>query len=108
MYGQQNPYAQQFYRPFQQTTLSGRMVTSREEALGVPADFTNGCTFMPDLSHGRIFAKIFNPNTGEAPMKEFRLVEVEAEQQFATHQDFVQLRSRLEELEALMKGAEVK
>ena len=47
-YGQQNPYQ---YRNYSQPSLSGRMVTSKEEALGVPADFTNGCTFMPDLSH---------------------------------------------------------
>lgn len=101
MYYGQNPY--QFNRPYSQPSLSGRMVTSKEEALGVPADFTNGCTFMPDLSHGRIFAKIFNPNTGEAPMKEFRLVEVEPEQQFATQQDVKQLQAKLEELEKLLK-----
>lgn len=101
-YGQQNPYQ---YRNYSQPSLSGRMVTSKEEALGVPADFTNGCTFMPDLSHGRIFAKIFDPNTGSAPMKEFRLVEAEPEQQYATQQDVLQLRNKLEELEALMKGA---
>lgn len=105
MYYGQNPYQYNNGRTYNQPSLSGRMVTSKEEALGVPADFASGCTFMPDLSHGRIFAKIFNPHTGEAPMKEFRLVEAEAEQQFATQQDVNQLRTKLEELEALMKGA---
>jgi hypothetical protein len=51
--------------------LSGRMVTSREEALATPVDFLAGMTFLPDMSHGRIYVKIFDRNTGGANTVEF-------------------------------------
>lgn len=69
------PYqAAQAYQPPQQPQqmISGRMVTSREEALGVPVDFMGGVTVLPDLSHGRIYTKVFNPQTGSADFVEFR------------------------------------
>ncbi len=71
------PYqAQPVYQPQQQAqpVISGRMVTSREEALGVPVDFMGGVTVLPDLSHGRIYTKVFNPQTGSADFVEFRAV----------------------------------
>lgn len=51
--------------------ISGRMVTSREEALATPVDFLAGITFLPDMSHGRIYVKIFDRNTGGANVLEF-------------------------------------
>lgn len=71
------PYqAQPVYQSQQQAQpmISGRMVTSREEALGVPVDFMGGVTVLPDLSHGRIYTKVFNPQTGNADFVEFRAV----------------------------------
>ena len=65
------PYQQQMPVYQTQETLVGRMVTSREEALAVPVDFQSGVTFMPDLSHGRVYAKIFNQQTGGADFVEF-------------------------------------
>lgn len=53
--------------------IQGRMVTSREEALGVPVDFSGAPTFLVDLSHNRIFMKKLNMNTGSSDFAEFRL-----------------------------------
>ncbi len=75
-YPQQPRYEQQ-YVPFQQTAQPGficRPVTSREEAVAVPADFTAAGTVMPDLGHGMIYLKRFNPNTGLSDWAEFTLV----------------------------------
>lgn len=55
--------------------IQGRMVTSREEALGVPADFLGNPLFMPDISHGVIYSKVLDVNTGAAKFFEYKLVE---------------------------------
>lgn len=57
----------------QSMVLQGRMVTSREEALGIPADFSGNPIFMPCLSEGKIYCKKFNMNTGASDFAEFRL-----------------------------------
>ena len=41
-----------------------RAVTSREEAVAVQVDFLGPGTIMPDLGHGAIYLKKFNPSTG--------------------------------------------
>lgn len=75
-----NPYTlgQPSYQPQVQSpranTINGRMVTSREEALGVPVDFAGGVTVMPDISHGSIYTKVFNTQTGNADFVEYRRV----------------------------------
>lgn len=83
----QQPYqaqAFQYQQPQQaQMVLSGRPVTSREEAAGLPMDFTSGAMYMPDLAHGVIYAKIFNANTGEAPLLEFRVAKPEEKKEVA-------------------------
>ena len=63
----QAAYQQPAYQPAQQAQsgLSGRMVTSREEALGVPVDFMGGLMIFPDVSHGAIYTKLFNSQTGQ-------------------------------------------
>lgn len=85
-FGQYTPYqpAMPGYNPYQQQPvpqtqqgLSGRMVASREEALGVPADFMGNPIFLPDLGHGVVYVKKFDPNTGSAPLYEFRLAKPE-------------------------------
>ncbi len=100
-----NPYNNQ-YRQYSAPTLSGRVVTSREEAMGVPVDFTQGFTLMPDFAHGRIYAKVFNPNTGDAPLREFTLAEpvVEKPVQYATKEEVQSIREKLDEL---LKGGAV-
>lgn len=58
----------------QNMALQGRMVTSKEEALGVPVDFLGNPMYFPDLAHNTIYFKRFNANTGCADFAEFRLV----------------------------------
>lgn len=71
-----NPYQPQtaMTPTAQNMCIQGRMVTSKEEALGIPVDFTGQPIFMPDLAHGTIFVKKFNMNTGAADFAEFKLV----------------------------------
>lgn len=51
-----------------------RPVTSREEAVAVQTDFISAGTIMPDLGHGVIYLKRFNPNTGLSDWYEFAYV----------------------------------
>lgn len=50
-------------------------VTSREEALAVIADPLSSGVLLPDLSHGVIYVKRFNTNTGASDFGEFALVQ---------------------------------
>lgn len=56
-----------------QSTFSCKPVTSREEALAMQTDFMAAGTIMPDLGHGVIYLKRFNPNTGSSDFVEFIL-----------------------------------
>lgn len=96
-------------------TFFCRPVASREEALGVPVDFMGSPMFFPDLAHGVIYLKKFNPNTGSADMLEFR-VSAPQEQRpseqratFAPLNDLLQLKDDLDnlktEVERLKKPA---
>lgn len=73
-YQQINPYAppmQTGYQQAPQSSFSCKPVTSREEALAMQTDFLAAGTIMPDLSHGVIYLKRFNPNTGASDFIEF-------------------------------------
>lgn len=90
---QQNPYYAQMFQQNQQgmmqqmpqlpqvqqatqaqpAGLAGRMVTSREEALGVPVDFSGQPMLFPDLAHGVVYVKVFNAGTGASDFREYRL-----------------------------------
>lgn len=77
-------------------------VTSREEAVGVIADPMCPGVLLPDLGHGVIFFKRFNPNTGSSDFGEFRLVQPappEAPPEYITRTDLdaalAQLRGEL-------------
>lgn len=48
-----------------------RPVTSREEAVASAVDFLGPGTIMPDFSHGMIYFKRFNPNSGGAEFFDF-------------------------------------
>lgn len=84
-----SPYQQmpmQYQQPMQQmpqtpqTGYSARPVTSREEALGAQVDFFGPGMLMPDLAHGIVYLKRFNPNTGSSDLFEFRAVQPEAQE----------------------------
>lgn len=96
-------------------TLQGRMVTSREEALGVPVDFSGQPMLFPDLAHGVIYYKQFNAGTGSSDFREFKLSEAQnSSPAYATQDDLdsvrYELKSIREEVSAMKKpvrGADV-
>ncbi len=52
-----------------------RPVTSREEAVATQVSFVGPGTILPDLGHGKIWLKRFNPNTGSSELYEFAAVQ---------------------------------
>lgn len=62
-------------QPQPQTGFLCRPVTSKEEALAVQVDYLSAGTIMPDLGHGMMYLKRFDPNTGLSNMFEFALVQ---------------------------------
>lgn len=60
--------------PIQQA-FTCRPVTSKEEALGVQADYLSAGTIMPDLGHGMIYLKRFDTNTGLSTLTEFSMIQ---------------------------------
>lgn len=87
-------------------TLLGRMVTSREEAVAVPADFQGNPIVMPDFAHGKIYVKFFNTNDGTASVVEFSAPQAAkpSAPQYATVADVEQLRAEI----AALRGYEEK
>lgn len=123
-YPQQAPYYQQTYQQplgqmqqpqqipiAQQTpTIQGRMVTSREEALGIPVDFTGSPMFFPDLAHGVVYFKQFNQGTGSSDFREFRIADPQQNQPtYATTEMIDALKAEVgklkEDLAAIQKPA---
>lgn len=101
MYGGYNtPYSQQYTQPPQTVQPQGfsvRAVTGREEAVAAQVDFGGMGTLMPDLGHGVIYLKRFNPNTGSCDIFEFKtqMQEQPPAQQYATKADLAALREEL-------------
>lgn len=85
--------------------ILGRMVTSREEAVAIPADFQGNPIVMPDFPHGKIYVKFFDMNTGTASVVEFTAPQPakQATPKYATMDDVAQLR---EEIAALRRSHE--
>lgn len=87
-----------------QNGFSCRPVTSREEALGVPAEFGCAGTIMPDLGHGMIYLKRLDMNTGLSNMYEFALQQPQKPSEtleisnvkYATLDDIEALRAEIE------------
>ena len=48
-----------------------RPVGSREEGVAAQVDYMSAGLVMPDLGHGMIYLKRFNPNTGTSDFAEF-------------------------------------
>ena len=92
-----SPYPQSSYpQPQQQASFSCRPVTSREEALAVQTDFMSAGTILPDLAHGTIYLKRFNPNTGASDLMEFVFHQPsEAASQFVTMDEFNTFKSEI-------------
>ncbi len=77
--------------------ILGRMVTSREEAVAIPADFQGNPIVMPDFAHGKIYVKFFNMNDGTSSVVDFTApkAEKQAAPQYATMEDISQLRDEI-------------
>ena len=76
-----------------------RPVTNREEAVAAQVDFLGPGTLMPDVNHGIIYLKRFNPNTGACDFLTFRTDTTQAENsekeqpEYATKADVQEVRS---------------
>ena len=78
-----------------------RPVSSREEAQATAADFSGALMLFPDISHGRVYLKRWNVQTGAADFLEFGPVEAVAEN--ATGPEYVCLQTYQEDMEKLRK-----
>lgn len=74
-------------------------VGSREEAVAAQTDYFSAGLVMPDLSHGVIYLKRFNQQTGASDFYEFRLVTENKEQpaaaQYVTVEEFEKFQKEL-------------
>ena len=97
--GYQQPTYQMPYQQ-QEQPLFCRAVTSREEALGVPVDFSGRPMTLLDTTHGKIWVKTFNPNTGSADLAEYRRVAPEQAEApaFVPMSDFQQLQGVVQQM----------
>lgn len=116
-YYQNSPYMQSFsqapvmqptqpitpVQSVQQPAFACRPVTSREEAVAAQTDYFSAGLLMPDLGHGLIFMKRFNPNTGASDFFEFAI----KTEQPQTAPEYV-TRSEFEELKASINRRTVK
>lgn len=84
-----------------QAVFACRPVTSKAEAEAVQVDFFGLGTIMPDLPHGVIYVKRFNPTTGSCDFQEFSATTADPVAQYATKEDIESLK---EEIEKLKKG----
>lgn len=86
-------------------------VTRKEEALAVIADPMSAGVLMPDLDHGRIYVKRFNPNTGTSDFAEFSLAATQAahesaepETEYVTMDEFKRVVEPLAKAVAALRG----
>lgn len=77
-----------------------RPVSSREEAQATAADFSGALMLFPDISHGRVYLKRWNMQTGAADFMEFGPVVEAAETPAA---EYVCLQTYRDDMERLQK-----
>lgn len=101
---QQTYFAQQQYNPQPQQQMSPAFachpVGSREEAVAAQTDYFSAGLVMPDLSHGMIYLKRFNQQTGASDFFEFRIVQPEQKEdarpaQYVTVEEFEKFQKEL-------------
>lgn len=108
------PYQQPIYQPPQSAQTSqglsatSRLVSSKEEAGGVPADFSGNLMLFPDISHNRIYLKRWNYQTGAADFMEFApVVETKVETpEFATKEDIKRIEAEIQKLKEVKPDVE--
>ena len=62
------------YTPIQQIGMKVRPVASYDEAKAVPTDFMGNILVLTDLSHGCIYTKVLDPNTGSSVFQVYQRV----------------------------------
>lgn len=62
------------YAPVMQNRMRVRPVASYDEAKAVPTDFMGDLLVLTDLSHGFIYTKVLDPNTGSSIFRIYREV----------------------------------
>lgn len=101
---QQTYFAQQQYnlQPQQQMSpaFACHPVGSREEAVAAQTDYFSAGLVMPDLSHGMIYLKRFNQQTGASDFFEFRIMQPEQKEesrsvQYVTVEEFEKFQKEL-------------
>lgn len=75
-------------------------VGSREEAVAAQTDYFSAGLVMPDLSHGMIYLKRFNQQTGASDFYEFRIMQPEQKEesrsvQYVTVEEFEKFQKEL-------------
>lgn len=103
------PYTRQQSQPMQpmqapqNSGYTCRPVTCREEAVAAQTDYFSAGLVMPDLSHGVIYLKRFNPNTGSSDFGEFKYCPPQPEAatgidpaQFVTRKEFEEFTRRMQ------------
>lgn len=101
-YGYQ-PQQMQQQQPEQM--LYCRMVTSPEEARGVPVDFSGRPMTFLDLPHGRIYVKVFDAGSGSAVFRAFGLLEDPKEETQSPAESFAPI-GVVQELQETVKRLE--
>lgn len=104
-YGQQqySPRGMNMVQPAMQAPPVGysvRPVGSREEAVCAQVDFISPGLIMPDLGHGLIYFKRFNPEAGSTEFHAFKLIAPDPPPQYATLADLEALKAELIEKKA--------
>ncbi len=115
----QQPQSMQQAQPMQQFQTmqqpqsggySCRPVTCREEAVAAQVEYFSAGLIMPDLSHGVIYLKRFNSNTGASDFNEFKYCPPQPEMaagidpaQFVTRKEFEEFTRRMQ---AMKEAAE--
>ena len=69
---QQQTVPMQAQQPAQTGGYACRPVTCREEAVAAQVDYFSAGIVMPDLAHGVIYLKRFDPNTGASSFLDFK------------------------------------
>lgn len=105
----QQPYTNQYYpqqyAPMQQQgMISGRVVTSPEEAQGSPVDLVSGVSVFPCLNSDVVYVKVLDRNTGTAPLMTYRKEGVQQTRDDRLDRMQAQLDAILQMLTASPKG----
>lgn len=80
-----------------------RPVSSREEAQATAADFSGALMLFPDISHGRVYLKRWNMQTGAADFMEFGPVVEAPQEEAAPSVEYVSMQTYSEDMDKLRK-----